>query len=38
MQNQHGQGISHASGDSKVPGKVQDKVPKDVEQSLPDSV
>ncbi|KAK3064807.1 hypothetical protein LTS18_003744 [Coniosporium uncinatum] len=38
MQNEHGQGVSHASDDSKVPGKVQEKAPKDLEESLPDSV
>jgi len=30
--------MSHASGDSKVPQAVQDKAPKGVEESLPDSV
>ncbi|KAI2779753.1 hypothetical protein F4815DRAFT_170426 [Daldinia loculata] len=29
---------SHATGQSKVPGKVQENVPKDVEESLPDSI
>lgn len=29
---------SHATGGSKVPGKIQEKVPKGVEESLPDSV
>ncbi|KAK3081689.1 hypothetical protein LTS18_003871 [Coniosporium uncinatum] len=38
MQNEHGQGASHASGDSKVPDKVQEKAPKGLEESLPDSV
>jgi hypothetical protein len=36
--NQSGQGTSHATGDSKVPHKVQEQVPKGVEESLPDSV
>jgi hypothetical protein len=38
MQNDQGQGISHASGDSKVPDKVQQQAPKGLEESLPDSV
>ncbi|KAI1764128.1 hypothetical protein GGR53DRAFT_466684 [Hypoxylon sp. FL1150] len=29
---------SHATGDSKVPGKVQEKAPKGLEESLPDSI
>ena len=37
-QNERGQGVSHATGESKVPSSVQDKVPKGVEESLPDSV
>jgi len=39
-QNQHGQGLSHATdpNDSKVPHKVQQKVPQGVEDSLPDSI
>ncbi|KGQ03771.1 hypothetical protein BBAD15_g10962 [Beauveria bassiana D1-5] len=38
MSSQTSQGISHATGNSKVPQSAQEKVPKDVEQSLPDSV
>jgi len=38
MQNQAGQGASHAVGDSKVPGSVQEKVPQSVEEGLPNSV
>ncbi|EKG16832.1 hypothetical protein MPH_05935 [Macrophomina phaseolina MS6] len=37
-ENKHGQGISHASDNSKVPGKVQEKAPQGLEESLPDSV
>ncbi|KAK7408572.1 hypothetical protein QQX98_009277 [Neonectria punicea] len=32
------QGVSHATGESKVPKGAQDAVPKDVEESLPDSI
>jgi hypothetical protein len=39
-QNEHGQGLSHATDPnaSKVPNKVQEKVPKGLEDSLPDKV
>lgn len=37
MQNDKGQGVSHAT-DSQVPGKVQEKVPKGLEDQLPDAV
>ncbi|KAH6869536.1 hypothetical protein B0T10DRAFT_568844 [Thelonectria olida] len=37
-QNERGQGISHAAGDSKVPGKVQEEAPQGLEERLPDSV
>jgi hypothetical protein len=37
-QNEYGQGASHASGDSKVPHKVQEQVPQGLEEKLPDSV
>lgn len=36
--NQHGQGASHATGQSAVPGKVQEAAPKGLEESLPESV
>ncbi|KAI1389879.1 uncharacterized protein F4822DRAFT_428220 [Hypoxylon trugodes] len=29
---------SHATGESKVPGKVQEKAPKGLEDTLPDSI
>ena len=38
MQNEHGQGVSHAVSDSKVPEKVQEKVPQGLEESLPNKV
>jgi hypothetical protein len=38
MQNDQGQGVSHATGESKVPQKVQEKVPAGFEKGLPDSV
>jgi hypothetical protein len=38
MQNQQGQGVSHASGDSAVPQKIQEKAPKGLEEKLPESV
>jgi cation transport regulator ChaB len=37
MQNDKGQGVSHAT-DSSVPQKAQEKVPAGVEHQLPDSV
>jgi len=39
-QNEHGQGLSHATDPnaSKVPHSVQEKVPKGLEDSLPDKV
>jgi hypothetical protein len=33
-----GTGASHATGDSKVPGKVQEKVPQGLEETLPNEV
>ena len=36
MQNDKGQGVSHATGESSVPGKVQEKVPSKLEHELPD--
>ena len=36
--NEYGQGKSHATGDSAVPGKVQEVAPKGVEEALPDEV
>ncbi|EMD87757.1 hypothetical protein COCC4DRAFT_199812 [Bipolaris maydis ATCC 48331] len=36
--NEHGQGASHATGQSAVPGKVQEAAPKGLEESLPESV
>ncbi|PQE20653.1 24-dehydrocholesterol reductase protein [Rutstroemia sp. NJR-2017a BBW] len=38
LQNEHGQGVSHATDDSIVPGKVQEKAPEGLERSLPESV
>jgi hypothetical protein len=38
MQNQQGQGVSHATGDSSVPQKVQEKAPQGLEEKLPESV
>jgi len=35
MQNEHGQGTSHAVGDSKVPGSIQQKAPQGLEENLP---
>ncbi|KAI4735075.1 hypothetical protein E4T50_14395 [Aureobasidium sp. EXF-12298] len=37
MQNEHGQGVSHATN-SSVPGKIQEKAPAKLEHELPDSV
>ncbi|GME35784.1 hypothetical protein FDECE_1627 [Neofusicoccum parvum] len=37
-ENQRGQGVSHATGNSKVPGNVQKQAPKGLEESLPDSI
>lgn len=34
--NQHGQGASHATGESAVPNKVQDVAPKGLEDALPE--
>ncbi|OTA96467.1 hypothetical protein M434DRAFT_392898 [Hypoxylon sp. CO27-5] len=31
-------GKSHAIGESKVPGKVQEKAPKGLEEALPESI
>ncbi|KAK3310043.1 uncharacterized protein B0T15DRAFT_481539 [Chaetomium strumarium] len=36
--NQHGQGASHATGHSKVPGKVQEAAPQGLEEALPDKL
>jgi hypothetical protein len=38
MQNEHGQGKSHATGDSVVPNKVQEQAPKGLEEGLPNAV
>lgn len=38
MQNQHGQGASHAAGDSKVPAKIQEQAPASLEKNLPNKV
>lgn len=38
MQNQQGQGISHAAGDSVVPQKVQEQAPIGLEKNLPNKV
>ncbi|MCJ1410040.1 hypothetical protein MMC19_004125 [Ptychographa xylographoides] len=37
MQNEKGQGASHAT-DSQLPGKVQEKVPTDIEKQVPDAL
>ena len=37
MQNDRGQGVSHAT-DSSVPQKIQEKAPSKLEHELPDSV
>ncbi len=36
--NQHGQGASHATGDSKVPAGIQRAAPQGLEEKLPNSV
>ncbi|KAH6909773.1 hypothetical protein BKA70DRAFT_1385584 [Coprinopsis sp. MPI-PUGE-AT-0042] len=36
--NSYGQGKSHATGDSFVPGKVQEVAPKGLEESLPEGI
>jgi hypothetical protein len=36
--NEHGQGKSHAVGQSSVPKSVQDAAPKGLEEALPDKV
>ncbi|KAK4115500.1 hypothetical protein N656DRAFT_795236 [Canariomyces notabilis] len=36
--NEYGQGKSHASGESKVPGKVQEAAPRGLEEALPDKL
>lgn len=36
--NEYGQGKSHATGDSAVPGKVQEAAPSGLEEALPDKV
>jgi hypothetical protein len=38
MQNEYGQGVSHATGDSKEPQKAQEKFPQGFEESLPNKV
>ncbi|KAF1975682.1 hypothetical protein BU23DRAFT_457683, partial [Bimuria novae-zelandiae CBS 107.79] len=38
VQNEHGQGVSHATGDSKVPDSVQHKASQGLEESLPNKV
>ncbi|RAH80337.1 hypothetical protein BO86DRAFT_390319 [Aspergillus japonicus CBS 114.51] len=38
MQNEYGQGISHATGGSRVPDKVQQKAPQGLEESLPNKL
>ena len=37
-QNERGQGMSHATGPSKVPESIARQVPKGLEKSLPNSV
>jgi hypothetical protein len=36
--NEYGQGASHASGDSAVPRKLQEKLPKGAEEAAPNSL
>jgi hypothetical protein len=38
LANEHGQGKSHAVGESAVPKSVQDAAPKGLEEALPDKV
>jgi hypothetical protein len=38
MQNEQGQGVSHATGGSKVPDTIQQKAPQGLEESLPNKV
>ncbi|KAM3086436.1 hypothetical protein ACMFMG_000571 [Clarireedia jacksonii] len=38
MQNEYGQGVSHATDNSKVPGKIQEKAPEGLERKLPEDV
>jgi hypothetical protein len=38
MENERGQGMSHATGDSKVPKPVQRKAPQGLEEKLPEAV
>ncbi|KAK5989620.1 hypothetical protein PT974_07874 [Cladobotryum mycophilum] len=37
-QNERGQGVSHATGESQVPTAVQERAPQGLEESLPDSI
>ncbi|RBR25577.1 uncharacterized protein FIESC28_01540 [Fusarium coffeatum] len=37
-QNERGQGMSHATGPSKVPESIAHQVPKGLEKSLPNSI
>ncbi|RYP71981.1 hypothetical protein DL771_004450 [Monosporascus sp. 5C6A] len=37
-ENEYGQGVSHATGKSKVPESVQEAAPKALEDALPDFV
>ncbi|AEO67131.1 db80a0ed-03d9-41c5-9e82-2b1ae0055c80 [Thermothielavioides terrestris] len=36
--NEYGQGKTHATGESHVPGKVQEAAPEGLEKTLPDSI
>ena len=38
VENEAGQGVSHAVGDSKIPQKLQEHVPQSVEEKLPNQV
>ncbi|KAI9873074.1 MAG: hypothetical protein M1830_000859, partial [Pleopsidium flavum] len=38
MQNDQGQGTSHATGGSKVPQTAQDKLPQGVEENVPNTI
>ncbi|EJD54651.1 hypothetical protein AURDEDRAFT_156429 [Auricularia subglabra TFB-10046 SS5] len=37
-ENQRGQGVSHAKGNSAVPHGVQEKLPKSLEDQAPESI
>ncbi|KZV85418.1 hypothetical protein EXIGLDRAFT_766765 [Exidia glandulosa HHB12029] len=37
-ENQYGQGKSHATGESKVPAGLQERLPREAEEYAPDSI